>query len=160
MYIPFNQLPDTSKLWVYQANRSLTPQEQEVATQKLTDFITKWQAHQQDLVASFELKYKRFIVLGVDSDKHAPTGCSIDASVRCIQDLEQAFSVVLLDRMNVSFKQGEFIAYKSLTDFRKMIKNRSVTANTIVFNNLINTKKEYQENWEVPIQDSWHNRYL
>lgn len=160
MYIPFEKLPSNARVWIYQANRSLTVDELQTATQKLTDFITSWQAHQKDLIASFELKYKRFIIIGVDVDNQSPTGCSIDASVRCIQDLEQDFGVDLMDRMNVSFKQGEFVAYKTLKDFRKMIKDRSVTSKTLVFNNLVTNKEEYETQWEVPIQDSWHNRYL
>jgi hypothetical protein len=30
----------------------------------------------------------------------------------------------------------------------------------VVFNNLVNTKIDYIENWEVPAKDSWHNRFL
>jgi hypothetical protein len=65
-----------------------------------------------------------------------------------------------MDKMNVTFYNGDFIAHKTLTDFRKMAKNRSVSKNTVVFNNLVNTKIEYEENWEVPASESWHNRFL
>ncbi|MBT7306365.1 MAG: ABC transporter ATPase, partial [Bacteroidetes bacterium] len=43
---------------------------------------------------------------------------------------------------------------------RKMAKNKSVSANTVVFNNLVNTKAQYKENWEVAAKDSWHSRFL
>ncbi|MEM6541092.1 MAG: ABC transporter ATPase, partial [Bacteroidota bacterium] len=62
--------------------------------------------------------------------------------------------------MNVSYKQGEFVAYKPLTDFKKMAKARSVSKNTIVFNNLVATKREYLESWEVPAEESWHARFM
>ena len=62
-----------------------------------------------------------------------------------IQSLEQKYSVDLLDRMNVTFKTGEFIAYKTLIDFKKMAKSKSVSSNTIVFNNLVNTIEEWEE---------------
>ena len=51
-------------------------------------------------------------------------------------------------------------AIYKLSDFRKMAKAKSVSANTVVFNNLVNTKAEYLENWEVPAKESWHNRFL
>ena len=76
--------------------------------------------------------------------------------VHLIQSLEQQYDITLLDRMNVSFKSGEYIAYKPLKDFKKMVKDKSVTAQTIVFNNLVNTKIEFDTSWEVPAQDSWH----
>jgi hypothetical protein len=41
-----------------------------------------------------------------------------------------------------------------------MAKEKAVSANTIVFNNLVNTIEEWKENWEVPAEDSWHNRFF
>jgi len=88
------------------------------------------------------------------------TGCSIDASVHFIQDLEQKYNVDLMDKMNVSYKQGEFIAYKPLLDFKKMAKDRAISKGTIVFNNLVNNIAEFKDNWEVPASESWHSRFL
>jgi hypothetical protein len=62
--------------------------------------------------------------------------------------------------MNVSYKQGEFIAYKNLVDFKTMAKKRSVSPKTIVFNNLVVDKADYQENWEIPASESWHARFF
>ena len=99
-------------------------------------------------------------MIALDQDKQSATGCSIDASVQFIQELERVYSVDLMDKMNVSYKQGEYVAYKTLTDFKKMAKNKAVSKNTIVFNNLVNSKSEYQEFWEVPASESWHNRFM
>jgi hypothetical protein len=160
MLIPFENLPDSSRVWIYQANRSFSDQElQEIKTQS-EDFITQWTVHGSDLKASFEIRYKRFIIFGLDQELNMASGCSIDASVHFIQQLEKQYNVELLDKMNVSYKQGEFIAYKNLIDFRKMAKEKAVSPNTIVFNNLVNTKAEYLSDWEVPASESWHNRFL
>ncbi len=160
MLIPFENLPDSSRVWIYQANRSFSDLElQEIRTQS-EDFITQWTVHGSNLKASFEIRYKRFIIFGLDQELNMPSGCSIDASVNFIQQLEKQYNVELLDKMNVSYKQGEFIAYKNLIDFRKMAKEKAVSPNTIVFNNLVNTKAEYLSDWEVPASESWHNRFL
>ncbi|WP_103865144.1 ABC transporter ATPase [Aquimarina sp. I32.4] len=160
MLVDFNDLPETSRVWIYQANRSFTLEEQEEIENKIKEFIAEWTAHGADLKAGYEIKYKRFITIGLDQGMNAATGCSIDASVRFILELEKAYNVDLMDKMNVSFKQGEFVAYKTLVDFKKMAKNRSVSPNTIVFNNLVTNIAEYRTNWEVPAKDSWHNRFL
>ena len=160
MFVPFENLPDTSRVWIYQANRPFSEQEQQEISSRLQQFIEKWTAHGADLKASYELRYNRFIILAIDQDINAATGCSIDASVNFIQQLEKDFDVTLLDRMNVSYKQGEFIAYKSLTDFRKMATEKAVSPKTIVFNNLVNNKAEYLSEWEVPASESWHKRFL
>lgn len=160
MLVPFDNLPDTSRVWIYQSNRSFNEQELEEITTKLENFIRDWTAHGADLKASFEIRYRRFIIIALDQQLNSATGCSIDTSVRFIQELEKQYEVDLLDKMNVSYKQGEFVAYKSLTDFRKMAKDRAVSPKTIVFNNLVNNKAEYISDWEVPASESWHKRFL
>jgi hypothetical protein len=160
MLTDFKNLPKDSRVWVYQSNRKLSEEEVEIINQKTADFLTQWTAHGANLEAGFEVKYNRFIVLGLNQENASASGCSIDASVHFIQQLEKEFEVDLLDKMNVTFYSGDFIAHKSLSDFRKMAKSKSVSPNTVVFNNLVNTKAEYLENWEVPAKESWHNRFL
>jgi hypothetical protein len=160
MLVPFETLPETSRIWIYQANRSLTADEQTEVRQLLNDFITEWTAHGADLKAGFELRYNRFVVLALDQTHASASGCSIDASVRFIQQLEHKYGIDLLDKMNVSYKQGEFIAYKPLADFKKMAKNKAVSKNTVVFNNLVTNKHEYENHWEVPASESWHGRFM
>ncbi|MAC65496.1 MAG: ABC transporter ATPase [Flavobacteriaceae bacterium] len=160
MLVPFESLPEDSRVWIYQSNRSFTDEELVEIKQKLDEFLTQWTVHGSNLKAGYDIKYKRFITIALDQEVNAASGCSIDASVRFIQSLEQHYNVDLLDKMNVSFKQGEFVAYKTLTDFRKMAKNKSVSPNTIVFNNLVNNKAEYLSDWEVPASDSWHKRFM
>jgi len=160
MLVDFNTLPEESRVWIYQANRSLTEQEIEDIQAKIEVFIENWTAHGGDLQAGYLVKYKRFIVLGLNQDLNKATGCSIDASVHFIQGLEKEYNIDLMDKMNVSYKQGEYIAYKTLTDFRKMAKQKAISKKTIVFNNLVTNIAEFKENWEVPASESWHSRFL
>ena len=160
MLVDFNTLPDESRVWIYQANRSFTQEELSEISEKLDVFIENWTAHGGDLEAGYNIVYKRFIVIGLNQNSNKATGCSIDSSVHFIQQLEQEYKVDLMDKMNVSYKQGEFIAYKPLLEFKTMAKNRAVSENTIVFNNLVTNKLEYMNYWEVPARDSWHSRFL
>ncbi|THV58096.1 ABC transporter ATPase [Flagellimonas alvinocaridis] len=160
MLTEFKDLPGHSRIWIYQSNRSFTDAEQEEIEEALSNFLQQWTAHGSDLHAGFEIKYKRFIIVGLDQSNASASGCSIDASVHFIQTLEQKYDVTLLDRMNVSFKQGDYIAYKPLKDFKRMAKEKAVSKNTIVFNNLVASKLEYLENWEVPASESWHARFV
>lgn len=160
MTVDFNELPETSRVWIYQASRSLTEEELEEVKQSLNVFLDEWTVHGSDLKAGLDIRYKRFIVIGLDQTLNGASGCSIDASVHFIQDLEKKYNIDLLDKMNVSYKQGEFVAYKTLKDFKKMAKNKSVSKNTIVFNNLVTTKDEYLNHWEVPASESWHSRFM
>jgi|TARA_B110000495_G_C22820880_1_gene479163 hypothetical protein len=160
MIVDFDVISEESRIWIYQSNRTLSITEINEIESKIKDFLISWTAHGSDLQASFIIKYSRFIVISLNESFNLATGCSIDSSVRFIQDLEEEYDVSLLDKMNVSYRHGEFIAYKPLIEFKKMIKNRSISKKTIVFNNLINSKSEFLNNWEVPIEESWHNRFF
>jgi hypothetical protein len=160
MYIPFDTLPDESKIWIYQSNRKLSDTEIAEIDSDLKTFVEDWSAHGTSLEASYLIKYNRFIILAINQEVQQATGCSIDASVTFIQQLENKYNIELLDKMNVTYRQGEFLTHKSLLDFKRMAKEKAVSENTIVFNNLVNTIEEWKENWEVPAADSWHSRFF
>lgn len=160
MLVPFNSLPDTSRIWIYQANRKFTEEETREIEEALGHFIEEWTSHGRGLKAGYDLKYNRFIIIALDQSAAAASGCSIDASVHFVQSLEQKYGVDLLDKMNVTFKQGEYVTHKSLTDFKKMAKDKAVSSSTIVFNNLVTNISEYKDHWEVPASESWHSRFM
>lgn len=160
MIASFSELPDTARIWVYQSNRNFAEEELKEINDQLAQFLTQWTAHGAALQAAFEIRYNRFIVIGLDQSNASASGCSIDASVHFIQSLEKRYGVELMDRMNVSFKQGDYITYKSMADFKKMAKAKAISKNTIVFNNLVANKQEYLEHWEVPASESWHGRFI
>lgn len=160
MYVPFDTLPEEAKVWIYQSNRKFSNEEITAIEQNLKLFLENWTAHGHHLEASFVTRYNRFIIIAVNQEVQAATGCSIDASVQFIQNLEQQYDVDLLDKMNVTFKMGEHVTFKPLLDFKKLAKEKAVSANTIVFNNLVNTLGEWEQFWEVPASESWHNRFF
>lgn len=160
MYVPFETLPEDSRIWIYQSNRKLSDDEVSQIDSQCREFIENWSAHGTSLEASYLLKYNRFIIFAINQEVQAATGCSIDASVHFIQKLEQDLQIELLDKMNVTYRVGEHIAHKTLIDFKKMAKEKAVTANTIVFNNLVNTIEEWQDFWEIPASESWHSRFF
>lgn len=160
MLVEFDTLPEESRVWIYQSNRPFLEEEISEIKTKLKDFLKQWTAHGQNLQAGYKIVYRRFLVIALNQSLNNATGCSIDASVRFVQQLEEDYDVDLMDKMNVTYKNGEYIAHKSLLDFKQMAKNKSVSRNTIVFNNLVTNIAEFNENWEVPAHESWHGRFL
>lgn len=160
MLVPFKDLSDSSKIWIYQASRELTDNETSLVKKKLEVFLSKWQSHGKDLIASYKIMYNQFIILAVDQEKTSYSGCSVDASVAVLKELEQDLQVDLFDKMKVTFKIGENINTVALSDFQKYIKEGKITQNTIVFNNLVQTKKEFENNWIVEAKDAWHARFF
>lgn len=160
MLVNFLQLPDSAKVWIYQSSRGFTKEESLELGQLLSAFVSEWTAHSQELQAGFLLPYNRFIVLGVNQDLQAASGCSIDASVRFIKSLESFHNLTLLDNSLVLYKQDDSIQKMTLSEFKKASSEGNFTGETIVFNNLVKTKGEFVSKWETTAQNSWHNRFL
>ncbi|MDE0534773.1 ABC transporter ATPase [Tenacibaculum sp. L6] len=159
MFVEFNSLSEEAKVWVYPSSRKFYPQEIDELKEKLQSFVEAWKQDDADFKASFELKYDRFIVFSAEEDAQL-TNTDIDQQVAFILQLQQEYEVELLDKMNVCFKQGEFIQYKDVKEFKTLLKKKSVSAKTVVFDNLVQTKGELENYWEVPITESWYNRFL
>ena len=160
MFTEYKNLQNNSRVWIYQSNRVFTHKEIEFVTEKATDFINNWIRHGDDLKGSFTIKYHQFLVLAVDENFNNVSGCSIDASVRFVQQLEQSLQLDLMDKMNITFKDGENINLIKLSQFQEFVKSKKINEETIVFNNLIATKEDFENNWEVPVKQSWHKRFL
>ncbi|WP_440122031.1 ABC transporter ATPase [Tenacibaculum sp. Ill] len=160
MFTEYKKLPQNSRVWVYQSDREFTQEEIEFISAKALLFIDNWTRHGDDLKGSFTIKYNQFLILGVDENFNNVSGCSIDASVRFIQELEKELELDLMDKMNVSFKDGDNINIVKLPEFQNFAKEQKITAETVVFNNMVNTKEDFEKKWEVPANESWHARFL
>ncbi len=160
MFTAYNNLPNNSRVWIYQADREFTENEIQFISDKAEEFINQWTRHGDDLKGSFTIKYNQFLVLAVDESFNNVSGCSIDSSVRFVQDLEKELQLDLMNKMNVTFKDNENVNLVKLSDFQRFAKEKKITAETIVFNNMVNTKEDFENNWEVTAKDSWHKRFL
>ncbi|MBG7629945.1 MAG: ABC transporter ATPase [Bacteroidetes bacterium] len=160
MIVDINEIPDWCKLWVFPSSRKFYAQEIPGIKESIESFLNNWTNEGQALNSAYELKYDRFIIISVDDAEISLSIEAHDALSTFIQALETEMEVILLDKINVCYKQGEFVVYKDLIEFKKMMKNKGVSPKTTVFDNMITTKEELQDHWEINIMDSWLGRFL
>ena len=160
MFVEFENLPRHSRVWIYQSDREFSAQEIEFISKKTIGFIEQWTRHGSDLKGSYRIKYKQFLVLAVDEGFNNVSGCSIDSSVHFIQELEKTLNVDMMNKMNISFKSGDSINIVTMSNFKELVTANIITSKTIVFKNMITTKGELETQWEVPVNTSWHKRFL
>ena len=158
MFVEFQKMPGSSRIWIYQSNREFSGEEVNVITLNTKNFVDNWTRHGDDLKGAFTIVYNRFVVIAVDENFANVSGCSIDASVRFIKQLQSELNVDLLNKLNIAFKTNDDVNSVSLNDFRSFIANDKITQDTIVFNNLVETKADFESKWEVPAKESWHQR--
>ena len=165
MYIPFDEMPGTARLWIYQANRPLSAAEEAYAFQLGQQFTNRWAAHGQELRSSVQVFHHHFLVVAVDEQYNAASGCSIDSSVAYVRELEQKFtteraSFSFFDRTQIAFWQQGEVQLVPLTQAKAHIREGTLHPDTLTFDNTVPTKEAFERGWEVPVKDSWLVRYL
>ena len=83
------------------------------------------------------------------------SGCSIDSSVAVIKSIAKQYQIDFFDRMNIAYLEGENTKVLPLPKFKQIL-----SSETLVFNNLVNTKADYESQWKISISDSWLAKYI
>ena len=160
MYSPSEKLADHSRIWIYQSSRELTEEETAIAGNAAREFIDGWTAHNASLLSSFEIRYNRFLILMVDEKTAGASGCSIDKSVHFIKSLESKFGVSFFDRMTFAYRVNGRVEAAPAAKLAQLYTTGGIDESTIVFDNLIQSKGELSEKWEIPFGKSWHKKIL
>ena len=155
MMISYEDLKPESKIYIYPGSRKFYPDELPEIKQALSRFCMEFEG----IDISFKLVYDRFIVFIISDD----TPLDLDqhnSLIDFIQGLEKQYDLLLLDKVNVCFKQGQYVQMKEIPDFKVLIKNKGVSKKTIVFDHMVTTKYEFENVWEVPAGDSWLSHFF
>lgn len=158
-FIEFQQLPDTARLWIYAARRAFDKSQVDTLKDHMNRFMQEWTAHKRELRTGWELKYDQFILVAVDEQTMAASGCSIDSMVHSLQEFEKNVGCQVIGTSTLVFYRNEVGDIRSVdrAQFKHLTELGKVNENTIVFNNVIDALKTFREGkWEVPMRESWH----
>lgn len=155
--IPINEMPDHSRVWVYQSDRKFSDEEVVKIEQLLTNFIDNWATHGTSLKASGAVLYNRFVIIMADESSVKASGCSIDKSVAFIKHLEKEFNCDFFNRLKIAYIEGENVKTFNFNEKEELISKGEISSNTIIFNNLVQNKAEFMSNWKIKLSDSWLN---
>lgn len=144
-----------SRVWIYQCNRVFSLSEALQIENLLEQFTAGWNSHGTPVKGWASLFFGRFIVLMADETATDVSGCSTDSSVRLVKQIENLFSVTLFDRQLLAFMIKENIQLLPMPQLPYAIENNFIQADTIYFNNLVQTKDELENQWMIPVKDSW-----
>ena len=150
-----NSFSPDSKVWIYQASRLFTIPEALEIEEMLKEFTAQWKSHGTPVKGAGYLFFGQFIILMADERATGVSGCSTDSSVRLIKDIEQRFAVNMFERTTLAFVIKDQLQLLPLSQLQYAYDNQFITADTLYFNNLVQTKEELEKNWMVPVKDSW-----
>ena len=146
---------DDSRVWIYQCNRSFTPGEESQIESLLKDLVTNWQSHGVPVKGYAKVFFDQFIVLMADEAATGVSGCSIDSSVRVIQEIEKRFNVDMFNWQSLAFIVNDEVRIIARPQFNDALENGLVNQQTLFFNNVVSTKKELEDKWMIPVSESW-----
>jgi hypothetical protein len=149
-----------SRVWIYQSNRLFSLNEALEIEELLNDFITKWLSHGVPVKGAAHLFFGQFVILIADEKATGVSGCSTDSSVRLIKEIENRFKVNMFDRTTLAFVVKEKIQLLPLSQLQYAVDNGFIIADTPYFNNLVQTKEELENNWIIPVKESWLNKKI
>ncbi len=158
--IGYENFSDDSRVWIYQSNRWFSDEEAVVLRANLKKFATNWVSHNRQLKAFGDVFHNRFIVLMVDESQADASGCSIDASVAFLRQMEVQFQTDLFDRMQFTLRLGGENVNLSKEDFADWYASGKIDDQTLVFDTLVNNKKDFEEAWLKPLGKSWLKRMV
>ena len=145
---------------IYPASRSFTSKESKVITEKLYDFLATWAAHGKPLSSSFKIEKNHFIIVCVDEEIEAASGCSIDALGQIMREIDAEFQLGLFDRMKASFVENGEVKTLKLQDFKKGLREGEISSDIEVFDFSKNTYVAFLSDFLLPLKRSWAGIYL
>ncbi len=154
-YLLDNNFSPDSKVWIYQCSRIFSLQEALDAEDMLNNFTAAWLSHGTPVKGAGYLFFGQFIILMADEKATGVSGCSTDSSVRLIKEIEKKFGVNMFDRTTLAFVVKDKIQLLPLSQLQYGIDNGFISADTLYFNNLVQTKDELENKWMVPVRESW-----
>jgi hypothetical protein len=144
-----------SRVWIYQSNRLFSINEALEIEEVISEFVRDWKSHGTPVKGAGYLFFGQFIVLMADEQATGVSGCSTDSTVRMIKEIEKKFSVSLFDRQALAFAINDRIELLPLSQLSYAFENGFIKPDTLYFNNMVQTRQELEQQWVVPVKDSW-----
>lgn len=161
MFVAFHELPATARVWIYQASRPLTDAELTAVQPALQQFSEAWTSHGRTLRASAEFRHRQFLVIGLDEAVADASGCSIDASVRFVRELETALGLELLAKEHMAFltPQGE-VQLLHRRELKQAVQAGTLRPDSPYFDNTVAQRGTLDTAWPTPAATTWLARYF
>jgi len=157
--LPFDSLPDDSRVWVFTAEQPFSEMNYRSLLPLLETFLEDWTSHRRDLNAGYSIRHARFIVIGIDESVTTPSGCSIDALFNALRTIGTAIGNPLVDTPDITWREGTDVMGADRNAFERRVSDGEIGLDTIVFDKTVSSVGELRNGgWEKPARASWHAR--
>ena len=161
---PIDELPDSSRTWVFGADRPPGPDAAAQVLDRMRAFLEDWTAHRRHLRAALDWRHERFLIVAVDESSAAASGCSVDDLMGLLAALEEETGLGLVDTAPVWFRDPREDGRVRTVDrsrFRELAEAGEVGPATVVFDLTVDSLEAVRSGrWEAPAGETWHASLL
>lgn len=153
-------LDDNARVWVYHASSPIPEEHIEDVKGYIHQFVGSWVSHNRALKAYGNIFHNRLLCLFVDETQAGASGCSIDSSVHFLKKLGEHYNLDFFNRMLFSYVKEDEVFTVDRTKLKALYQSGEITDETLFFDTLVKTKKQFIDQWLVPLGESWHKRMV
>jgi hypothetical protein len=159
--VRIEELPDSSRTWVFGANHSLDEGATDLLLREVDRFLSQWHAHGSPLTTARDWKYGRFLTIAVDQSSAGASGCSIDGLFRSLKALEPRLGASLVPSGQVFYRDSKgAIQSVDRARFTALSAEGKIKPTTRVFDPTVTTLGEWRARFELDAASSWHSGLL
>jgi hypothetical protein len=159
--VQFEDLPDSSRVWVFGADRGLDDGATDLLLRDVDRFLAQWHAHGAPLTTARDWRDQRFLTVAVDQSTAGASGCSIDGLYRSLKSLEPRLGASLVTSGLVFYRDDKGRVQSVDRDrFTTLGAERKITPHTRVFDPTVTSLGEWRARFELDAEDSWHAKLL
>lgn len=159
--VPFETLPDESRVWVFGSDRALVGADAERLLAEVDRFLAHWKAHGVPLTCARDWRDEHLLTIGVDSTQESASGCSIDGLFRVLQAIERPLGARLVAGGRVFYRDDAGrVQCASRSDVPDLATRGVITEDTSVFDTGVTTAGTWRERFEAPAGATWVGQLL
>jgi hypothetical protein len=154
--VPFETLPDASRVWIFGSDRPLSEEGTTSLLKGVEEHLTDWKAHGEPLTVGSQLRDNRFLVIAVDQSTAGATGCSIDGLFRVLQGLESTLGASLVGGGKVFYRDSHAAVQSTTRDqVPALVQTGAITKDTVVFDTSLTDLGAFRSGFEKRAKESW-----
>ena len=156
----FQNLKGNGRVWVHLSNRPLSSAEKTNIQNQMDNFCASWDAHGNSLRAGFEIHYNQVLVLAVDEEVEAASGCSIDKATALFREIDQNLELDLFNRMNLAFEQEGNLLIIPLASLNEAYQKGQVSDSSMFVDHTVSSLSSLRDKWPSTLATSWINKRI
>jgi hypothetical protein len=151
MFVPFSELPASSRIWIYLANSEISLDQEGKISEFLSIKFSELASHGTGLRGGYTIIENRFLILSIDEGHYAASGCSIDSTVKWLVELGALLGIDFLSRSQVKKEKSGLVFYPAL-GIKKYIDAGEIKVDDLFFDTLLQQKQQLEKEFLKPAE--------